>query len=236
MLKRLSFVAAPASLLLLIATLPAQGSPVDPQPWIDFHIPFLGSGFFSKTVHSMEPVSQVRLDGERPVAVRKMSIDESEMFFPGYWQYRAELDNSREAERLLDVNEEPRHESANASMAQQLQSPLCLHTEQRPSDHPLFGRLPRAFFPLWKRDYQCPSDTNACTSVGRPNSCCPTESTCQLITDTGQGDVGCCAQGQTCSGQVSQCYQGYTSCPSSLGGGCCLPGYACSGVGCMCSI
>ncbi|KAL2430837.1 hypothetical protein ABEF95_013834 [Exophiala dermatitidis] len=44
-----------------------------------------------------------------------------------------------------------------------------------------------------KRGFQCPSGTTACTSIDRPNSCCATDSTCQLVTDTGLGDVGCSA-------------------------------------------
>lgn len=51
--------------------------------------------------------------------------------------------------------------------------------------------------------------------------------------DTGAGDVGCCPQGQRCSGVIGKCREGYTACLGELGGGCCIPGYECVRGGCM---
>ena len=241
MLTLLSFAAVPASLLLLIATWPAQTTSIDPQPWASFPVPPVDPEAHFKTVVQIHAELQKRLTEEKPVGVHKMSADESEMFFPRYWQFEAKTYNTKDAGRLggrapalrMDVDEGSSNECTNASvLPQALQAPFSLHTEQQLSNHPLFGRLPRAIFPLYERDFHCPAGTADCSSISRPNSCCPTGAICQLITDTGQGDVGCCAQGQTCSGQVSKCQQGYTNCPGSAGGGCCIPGYACVGVGC----
>lgn len=242
MLSILSFAAVPGSLLLLIVTWPAQSTSIDPQPWTGFRIPFVDRRAHPRPIYQ-DWSRQKRLPRWNAVAIRKMSNDESEMFFPEYWQFEATTDNvkmagrvdGRDASLCLDTSGEIYNDVTNASIPNVLQAPISLHSEQQLSNHPLFGRLPRALFPLQKRDFHCPSDTTSCNSIDRPNSCCATGTTCQSIIDTGQGDVGCCAQGQTCSGQVSQCEQGYTSCPASSGGGCCIPGYACNSVGCGCS-
>lgn len=86
---------------------------------------------------------------------------------------------------------------------------------------------------LDKRDFQCPAGTSNCASIDRPETCCPEGQTCQRVQDTGLGDVGCCPQGQTCGGSLSDCGQGYTSCPNFANRGCCIPGYACVTGGCV---
>lgn len=48
----------------------------------------------------------------------------------------------------------------------------------------------------------------------------------------GAGDVGCCPEGQKCSGVIGRCAEGYTACSGALGGGCCIPGYECVRGGC----
>lgn len=82
------------------------------------------------------------------------------------------------------------------------------------------------------RDFQCPSGTAACARIDRPNSCCPIDETCEIIPDTGAGDIGCCPNGQACATDlpVNSCSAGLTSCSN---GGCCIAGYFCYGVGCL---
>ncbi|KAJ5182392.1 hypothetical protein N7492_000008 [Penicillium capsulatum] len=92
--------------------------------------------------------------------------------------------------------------------------------------------LEEAFHPsrrgwLKARDFKCPTDTHACTNIHRSDRCCGLGSTCELVKDTGSGEVGCCANGSICSGVVGSCQRGYTACSSALGGGCCIPGYEC---------
>lgn len=239
MLTILHFAAVPASLLLLIAT-QARSTLNDPLPRAYQHIPSVNpEAHFETKAQLHRPRNKWTAEG-KPVAVLRMSDDEGEMFFPQYWQFQPEIQDTKDARRLrsrdsslaLVRDSYISNELTNASIPQPLQAPFSLHTEQTLSDHPILGRLPRALFPVQKRDFHCPTDTSACDSISRPDSCCPTGDVCQLITDTGQGDVGCCPQNQGCSGQVSQCEQGYQSCPGSAGGGCCIPGYACAGIGC----
>ena len=185
---------------------------------------------------------------KKPIRVRKMSDDEGEMFWPDYWgfepirraSWEVTLDQKHETSRSLGhlVDKDILEDSTNASIRQPLQAPFALHTDGNLNAQPLRSRLlksPRDIFPLGPRAFSCPGDTTACTSINRPNSCCPNGSTCQSITDSGQGDVGCCGEGQTCGGQVASCPSGDTSCPGSAGGGCCVPGYTCAGVGCVVS-
>lgn len=184
--------------------------------------------------------------GQEPVGVRKMSGDESEMFFMEYWQIDAKLydaDNLsyRDRNRRLirshgpDLVENAVPGLRNASIPHILEAPFALHSERRIMSNPLLRRLPQALSLLGERAFQCPSGTSDCSSISRPDSCCPSGEACQLITDSGQGDVGCCGQEQSCSQQVAGCQQGYSSCPGTQGGGCCIPGYVCVGVGCECT-
>ncbi|KAK2760841.1 hypothetical protein FQN54_002080 [Arachnomyces sp. PD_36] len=151
---------------------------------------------------------------QQPVAaVKKMTEDEGEKFFLEYWYF-----------------EDIASSSGNGSSVP-FSLPFPLHSDSRG----LFGRyfnLPR-HLPLSKRGFECPTGTNSCDSINRPNSCCAQGQTCQIITDTGLGDVGCCASGEDCEGGVSECEEGYTSCPNNPGGGCCIPGYECRGEGCV---
>ncbi len=132
----------------------------------------------------------------------------------------------------------------NGSMSfppQAFHPPFLLHTDEQ--EVPL-GRLhskrdlsyllsPRAWKShLHKRAFQCPAGTNDCSSIGRPTSCCAQGETCQLVPDSGLGDVGCCSARQGCSGPVRNCEAGYTSCPGDIGGGCCIPNYVCVSMGC----
>lgn len=82
-----------------------------------------------------------------------------------------------------------------------------------------------------KRDYACPTGTSSCSSIGYPNSCCQSGTTCVQIDDTGLGSVGCCPDGESCTGTIA-CSDGQQGCSSESGGGCCISGYECASVGC----
>ena len=156
---------------------------------------------------------QQRIQNEGPIAVRKMSGDPGEKFYLDYWQFAADVGWT------------------NQSLLSPFENAFPFHS----TDTSTFDLFPRYLNPgrlslFSKRDYQCPSGTYACTSIGRPNSCCSADSTCQVVQDTGSGDVGCCPAGTTCGGDLSSCASGYTACN---GGGCCLPGYGCFDVGCV---
>ena len=192
---------------------------------------------YASAGHEGEAVSQqdssIRGDLPfQPAKVRKMTPDEGEMFFPEYWEtsqpsYLEPVEGQR-IQLAEDID------WSNSSIAQ-IQAPFALHQIKDMASHSYFSsflRSPRSLFAASKRDFHCPGGTSACSSIQRPNSCCPTEQTCQLITDNGNGDVGCCTDGTSCSQQVASCQDTYVSCPGSQGGGCCLPGYSCSGVGC----
>ncbi|PGH02211.1 hypothetical protein GX51_04785 [Blastomyces parvus] len=84
-----------------------------------------------------------------------------------------------------------------------------------------------------KRRFKCPFDTEPCISINRPNSCCGKGSKCVFVKDTGLGDVGCCGAGDSCSGDLTKCANGYSPCPDNPGGGCCIPGYSCVDQGCI---
>ena len=247
MRTRTSLSLVPLSLLLLITAWPAQDEAKDlPSTW---------PRELSIKTNPPSPVSHIekrRSDpqkiarGQKPVGVRKMSGDESEMFFMEYWQIDAKLsdpDNLSFRDRngqVIRSHDSDIVESAllglqNASIPHILEAPFALHTERRIRSNPLLRRLPQALSLLGERAFQCPSGTSNCSSINRPDSCCPSGETCQLITDSGQGDVGCCGQEQSCSQQVAGCQQGYSSCPGTQGGGCCIPGYICVGVGCKCT-
>ena len=184
-------------------------------------------------------VAQQRLQDEKVVGVKKMSLDEGEMFFPEYWTFESDMEQmirSGAGDNLRRRNSDStigiEGQCANSSIETSLWPAFPLHSDEPVSESPLIGRF---FTRQLAKRFQCPSDTSACTSINRPDSCCATGETCQIIQDTGLGDVGCCPAGQTCAGQLSTCQSGYTSCPNNPGGGCCIPGYACLDVGCAIS-
>lgn len=164
--------------------------------------------------------------GVAPNAMRKMSVDEGEMFFPEYWGF----------EQMKSDTELEGNCSHTVDHLEELLAPMTIHVQSRSEDEGILKRSVEhdtsSSLNMLKRA-SCPSGTNSCTSIGYPNSCCSSSQTCILIADTGLGPVGCCPAGSTCSGSISSCAAGNTACPSSLGGGCCIPGYTCSGVGCM---
>lgn len=235
MLLPCSLSIVPLSLLVLIADWPAQTKSNDaPAPWSRKLVSSTMSPSLAAPLSEKRSITQRRFATQQPVGARKMSDDEGEMFFLEYWQFRPESRNAEISvtwDRINGPNQEGENvqDLRNISMPYPLQPPFLLHSEQ---DHPIFRRLPRALSLLGERAFQCPTGTSSCSSISRPNSCCPSEEICQLIADSGEGDVGCCRQGQSCSDEVAGCQEGYASCPGSAGGGCCIPGYSCVGVGC----
>ncbi|RDW76337.1 putative GPI anchored protein [Aspergillus mulundensis] len=147
-----------------------------------------------------------------------MSDDAGEKFYMHYWHYEEDAiaSNTTDAQTELD-------RSSILARSYHFQPPFSLGPER-------FAELRSS--PLDRRGFECPAGTNACTAIGRSDSCCGTDETCVVVEDTGLGDVGCCPSGQDCSGTIGSCFEGYTSCPSSLGGGCCFPGYECVEEGC----
>lgn len=169
-----------------------------------------------------------RLSKDTVQGVRKMSADEGEKFYLEYWSF-------------VDAGALAGYENST-SVFQDLKGRGDVDNA-----HPIF--LARSFplrsassleqsesgWGLETRDFSCPSGTNACTSIGRSDRCCSSGSTCEIVTDTGSGDVGCCPSGETCSRIVGSCQSGYTMCSQALGGGCCIPGYECVPGGCQCN-
>jgi progranulin len=206
----------PPSLLLLIASL---SSPASTQQLPDPSSLPRDVKYFPEheALVRRELGIQQRLQRDRPIGMRKMSGDPGEKFYLDYWLFDEDVTSwNNESTFVSFTNSFPLHSDQNVS-----------------SIAPRYLDLRRLSL-FQKRDYQCPAGTNACDSIGRSNSCCATGSTCQLIQDTGLGDVGCCAAGEVCSGSVSDCGEnGYTSCPDNPGGGCCVPGYGCFDVGCV---
>lgn len=245
----LSFLqVVPVPLLLLLTTAPTYTETRE-IPW-PFGSPslkrFTRDGAFSRRSEA----SRTNVESQVLVGLRKMSDDQGEMFFPEYWSF--EVASNPDAQGgigkripvLRPVGHLDEREnlggSANASTPLPFQAPFALHTGREVDSRRHLGGLlmsPRDIFSLDKRQFQCPGNTVVCTSISRPNSCCPTGTTCNIITDTGYGDVGCCGDGQSCSGQVAPCSSGDTACSESsgsgsTGGGCCITGYTCSGAGC----
>lgn len=193
--------------------------------------------------------AQQRFGSQMPIGVRKMSDDPNEMFFPGYWIFdkTTEIQDAKEetfttSETIEPVEARPRWHMdlraeehlalfGNSSLDIPALPPFLPHASDS-ADGFSMRNFPRNL--LAKRQFQCPSGTNSCTSINQPNSCCPSDETCMLITDTGLGNVGCCPIGANCAGLITSCNvaNGYTSCPNSPNGGCCIPNYSCQGIGC----
>jgi hypothetical protein len=164
---------------------------------------------------------QEKLKKEKPIGLKKMSSDEGKMFFLDDWIFASDKQGVEERSEPNEL----------ANITSQLVSPLRPHSEKALLESLLRFRARNA---LLKRDFKCPEGTDDCSSIGAPNSCCSTGATCISVEDTGFGSVGCCSQGQSCTGDIScDTDGGYTSCPNSPNGGCCLPGYSCQDVGCM---
>lgn len=170
---------------------------------------------------------------QNAIGVRKMTDDEGEKFLSEYWTFDdAEVSITGNTSVLVprDIND------ADSPGTAQLRPALSRHTNEYADSFQLTerysGRARRALSILLGRGFECPTGTLSCTSINEPQSCCNIGDTCQLVQDTGLGNVGCCPPGESCSGGLSSCAPNYTSCPSNLGGGCCIPGYECVTGGC----
>lgn len=157
------------------------------------------------------------------LGVRKMSDDEGEKFFLDYWDFAGASDaavsqvSENFNETLMDRSVDDGYSPARF---------VGQTFPFGPSTPPAFGDS------LQARHFKCPIGTWACTSIGRSDRCCGSGETCEIVSDTGHGNVGCCAQGKTCTGMIGSCAVGYTACAEALGGGCCIPGYHCVEGGC----
>ncbi|KAL4796452.1 hypothetical protein BDV19DRAFT_81845 [Aspergillus venezuelensis] len=182
-------------------------------------------------------------DGRKPVAIRKMSGDSGEKFYMHYFRFEDEVEyganstSTRKPQSATSTSPAIQRGSDNNrrssyTSTSQLQFLPRTYPPQSPHAFSLERLATLRSSPLQRRDFECPSGTNACTSINRPDSCCGTDETCVTVEDTGSGDVGCCPAGQDCSGTIGACWTGYTSCSSELGGGCCFPGYECVEEGC----
>ncbi|PLB43973.1 hypothetical protein P170DRAFT_441413 [Aspergillus steynii IBT 23096] len=177
---------------------------------------------------------------QKPVrGVKKMSNDEGEKFFLDYWYFEEDALDSNGINTTRHRQE--RQGTANEHLT--TEERLDVHPRSYPH-HPSIlldrrdpasdghGWMAAQLSPLFRRDFKCPTGTFSCASIDRPDSCCNAGETCELVKDTGSGDVGCCPSGQDCSGTIGKCKQGYSSCSASQGGGCCIPGYECVTGGC----
>ena len=223
-----ALLSLPASLLLFLSTDRARTSAIDAQwPYnLPPHVKYYPE---DEPLVRRNVEIQRRLGEQKPQGVRKMSEDEGEMFQLDYWQFDlgddtswlGQLDSVTNRRTLPCEVKDGLEPAANTSMPLFLQPPFPLHNKQPMTSNFLFRRLLRTpFAELVRRDFQCPTNTSNCISVGFPNSCCASGTTCIAVPDTGAGGVGCCAPGVNCnSGQVVGCQQGYTLCPGSYGGG-----------------
>ncbi|KAM7194754.1 hypothetical protein V8F20_007774 [Naviculisporaceae sp. PSN 640] len=207
-------------------------------------------------IEALESQSQSQAQQQSlPTAIKKMSPDQGEKFFPHYYAFaeqkavaEAPLTNPIAARRILEDEDDAKRIFINASAELAFRQPFAPHLgglvfvgddEDRyrkilplDSRRNLFHRAAQALAWLERRDWSCPTGTSSCAAIGFPNSCCQDNEVCVEITDTGLGNVGCCPEGATCGGSVSQCSDGNTPCASDIGGGCCIPGFVCEGIGC----
>ena len=222
----------PASLLALFARLSLEQSTQD-LPW-PYNLPADVKYYPEHEVFlKRDEEIQRKMQKQQVVGVKKMSDNEGEKFYLEYWSFAPEeMDGVGESSCRNDIHEK----NANVSFLAMAQPPLLPHSLDR-NAHRAVHRSWRSFLNtprlLGKRDFQCPRDTYNCESIKRPDSCCPSDQTCQLIEDTGLGDVGCCPAGQTCGGSLADCGEDLSSCPGYPNKGCCISGYACVTGGCV---
>lgn len=197
----------------------------------------------------LEVIEEYVRRGKKPVGVKKMSTDESEMFWPEYWQFEDDLEPStlpeltnwnapiqartEDDDALLSINASTLYFRPPFALHMESEEDLDYLEERRSSWLESKRDSAQVLDHLEKRGFTCPTGTNSCSSIGYPNSCCTVDETCFVIQDTGLGPVGCCPNGSTCGGTITTCAAGNTGCPDNLGGGCCIPSYVCSGPGCQ---
>lgn len=199
----------PATLLPLVL---GYGASAQELQW-PYNLPRTAKYYPEHEAHlKRDLVAREKLENQQPVGMRKMSEDEGEMFFLHYWDFGEQVDDY-----------------SNASVP--LRAPIAQHYSAMSKRYSFPGHS------LFSRDNwgSCPSGTKACTEINQPDSCCGMSDQCITVSDSGNGNVGCCPAGQSCGNTVSGCdeSQGQTSCPNSGNGGCCIAGYSCFDVGCV---
>jgi len=205
-----SLLALPPTVLLLLCSTATHAEPQWPHN-VPKHLKY----YPEDEVHAKRALDIAeKLRHERPIGVKKMSLDESAMFMLDDYIFAS------------DVEKRSGYGTGNETC--EAQSPL------RPlAEDDFFSRM-RIRAALSKRQFACPAGTRSCSSIGAPDVCCGTGSACISVSDSpGIGSVGCCPQGQTCAGSIRcDTSSGYSSCPDAPNGGCCLPGFRCAGIGC----
>lgn len=194
-------------------------------------------------------ITRIDADRGQPAAIRKMGVDAGEKFLEEYYafgddntaaQIGTHIQPTNQASGVLTPAEE-KLLAANSSAAIAFRAPFAAHLfpaseilEDRDAQsgaRDLYRKAKLIEARLAKRDYSCPSGTSDCSSIGYPDTCCQSGTSCVKITDTGLGSVGCCPDGESCTGTIA-CSGDQEGCPSDSGGGCCISGYACASVGC----
>ncbi|EMD62694.1 hypothetical protein GGP41_003506 [Bipolaris sorokiniana] len=211
----------PPAIIALCATSSVVAAQADShqQQW-PHNVPKHLKYFPEDEVHAKRGLSVAqRLQHEKPIGVKKMSLDEGEMFMLDNWIFASE---SQQQSRRSDSDN-------LGNLTVQAVSPL------RPLAQSDWLARMHIRDVLLKRQFKCPEGTNSCESIGAPDVCCGTGSNCINTSGSSDaGNVGCCPKGQTCAGNVNcDTASGYSSCPGSPNGGCCLPGFKCQGVGCV---
>ncbi|TVY47091.1 hypothetical protein LOCC1_G001749 [Lachnellula occidentalis] len=229
-----SILGLPASILLLIVSHTVFAEEPSPAPWVETQ----AKRSLQSTDRRRDVEEHLR-QGRSPVGVMKMSPDEGEKFYMEYWQFEKDQVQSplfSSPLRARDEDEEARL-LANASAAISFRPPFALHSDFGTTNRDLRARRAMesvaVLAALQKRGFVCPSDTTSCGGIGYPNSCCGANENCFKIQDTGLGPVGCCPQGGSCGGTITDCNAPNTACAAELGGGCCIPNFVCEGVGCV---
>ena len=217
-----ALLALPASLLTIFAAHALE------LPW-PYNLPRTVKYYPEHEAHvKREAEVQERLAWQAPVAVKKMGDDVGEKFFLDYWGFgdRSQWGGLDSGTGIMQTDAPLQDERyANASLELSLFPPIAPHLDHGTSIHWLSPRN------IFKRNFECPTNTRSCSAIGASNLCCQLGERC---VSTYEG-VGCCPNGAACGDAVGECdtSAGYTSCPGSSNGGCCIPGAVCEGVGCV---
>lgn len=160
--------------------------------------------------------AQERLAWQSPVAMKKMGDGAGEKFLLDYWQW-----DVLEQGSLGSFPAETK-QYFNGSVSGDLIPAILPHNDLQKRRSGLFGRR------LFAREFECPSGTKTCSSIGS-DLCCNDADTC---VETSEG-IGCCPLGASCGSDVAGCDTdaGFSSCLQ--GGGCCIPGAKCLDTGCV---
>lgn len=250
------FLALPTSLLLLLLSSPtpahSENEDQSPAQWPNERLANVkySPEDLPRRKRELEAIQSHILAGHVPVAVKKMSEDESEKFLPEYWGFREQVDQfanfgngpvdgSSSWSLRKEFEEEEARMLVNASTVLSMRPPFLVRARKenilsrrdiQAVRRANGGRSIAAVLAILEmRQYACPVGTSACSNA--PSLCCATGETCVTVTDTGIGTIGCCPAGYSCSGTI-HCVAGNTPCASDIGGGCCIPGDVCATVGC----